>query len=103
MGPTPSIRCQPDESIHSGPLTFDPLPPSAVDEKVALAAADNQAKLMQWYYCLCHLFFHKLKQLTINGKIPKKLSKLKPPSVCWLTIWCDDQATLAWQIVGTFS
>jgi hypothetical protein len=34
---------------------------------------------MQWHYRLGHLSFQKLKQLTLNGKIPKKLSKLKPP------------------------
>ncbi len=34
---------------------------------------------MQWHYCLAHLSFQKLKQLALNGKIPKKLSKLKPP------------------------
>jgi hypothetical protein len=69
----------PDESIRHGPLTFDPLPPIAVDEDVTLAAADGQAILMQWHYRLSHLSFQKLKQLTLNGKMPKKLSKLKPP------------------------
>ena len=34
---------------------------------------------MQWHYRLGHLSFQKLKQLALNGKIPKKLSKLKPP------------------------
>jgi hypothetical protein len=28
---------------------------------------------------LGHLSFQKLKQLALNGEIPKKLSKLKPP------------------------
>jgi hypothetical protein len=50
-----------------------------VDEDVPLAAADDQAELMQWHYSLGHLSFQKLKQLALNGKIPKKLSKLKPP------------------------
>ncbi len=69
----------PDESICRGPLIFDPLPPIAEYEDVPLAAADDQAELMRWHYRLGHLSFQKLKQLALNGKIPKKLSKLKPP------------------------
>jgi hypothetical protein len=69
----------PDESICHGPLIFDPLPPIPVDEDVALAATDDQAELMQWHFCLGNLSFQKLKQLALNGKIPKKMSKLKPP------------------------
>jgi hypothetical protein len=61
------------------PSFFDPLPPIAVDEDVPLAADDNQAKLMQWHYRLGHLSFQKLKQLALNGQVPKELSKLKPP------------------------
>jgi hypothetical protein len=34
---------------------------------------------MQWHYCLGHLTFPKLKQLALNGKIPKKLIKELPP------------------------
>jgi hypothetical protein len=40
---------------------------------------DKQAKLMQWHYYLGHLTFPKLKQLALNGKIPKKLAKVLPP------------------------
>jgi hypothetical protein len=59
---------------------------------------------MQWYYRLGRLSFQKLKQLALNGEIPKKLSKLKPPpQVRWLSIWRDDQATLVQQRVGIFS
>jgi hypothetical protein len=68
-----------DESIRYGSLTFDPSPPIVVDEEVTLAAADNQAELMQWHYHLGHLSFQKLKQLALNGKISKKSSKFKPP------------------------
>ncbi len=75
----PDERAVPDESIRCGPLIFDPLPPVAIDGDVPLAATDDQAKLMQWHYCLGHLSFQKLKQLAVNGKIPKKLPKLKPP------------------------
>jgi hypothetical protein len=69
----------PNKSICSGPLTFDPSPPIAEDEDAPCAAADDQAKLMQWHCHLGHLSFPKLKQLALNGKIPKKLLKLKPP------------------------
>jgi hypothetical protein len=34
---------------------------------------------MRWHYCLGHLPFVKLKQLTLNGEIPKKLVKVQPP------------------------
>jgi hypothetical protein len=68
----------PDESIHHGTLMFDPSPPIAEDEDIPFATADDQAELMQWHYRLGHLAFQKLKQLALNGKIPQKLSKLKP-------------------------
>jgi hypothetical protein len=44
-----------------------------------LAASDDQAELMRWHCCLGHLTFSRLKQLAINGKIPKKLAKVAPP------------------------
>ncbi len=75
----PDKTAAPDKSIHHGPLTFDQLPPIAADEDVTLAAADDQAELMQWRYHLGHLYFQKLKQLPLNGKVPKSLWKLKPP------------------------
>ena len=34
---------------------------------------------MQLHCCLGHLTFPKLKQLALNGKIPKKLAKVLPP------------------------
>jgi hypothetical protein len=34
---------------------------------------------MQWHYRLGHLTFPKLKQLALNGEIPKKLAKALPP------------------------
>jgi hypothetical protein len=78
--PDPSDKtATPNKSIRREPLTFNPLPPIAADEDVLLAATDDQAKLMQWHYRLGHHFFQKLKQLALNGKFPKKLSKLKPP------------------------
>jgi hypothetical protein len=75
----PDEAATPDKSICCGPLIFDPSPPIDMDEDVTLAAADDQAELMQLHYHLGHLSFQKLKQLALNGKIPKKLSKLKPP------------------------
>jgi hypothetical protein len=75
----PDETAAPDKSICHGPLIFDPLPPIAVDEDAPLAAADDQAELMRWHFCLGHLSFQKLKQLALNGEIPKKLPKLKPP------------------------
>jgi hypothetical protein len=34
---------------------------------------------VQWHYRLGHLTFLKLKQLALNGEIPKKLAKVLPP------------------------
>jgi hypothetical protein len=70
----PDETAAPDKSIRHGPLFFDPSPPIAADEDVPLAAADDQAELMQWHHRLGHLSFQKLKQLALNGEIPKKLS-----------------------------
>ncbi len=78
--PPPPVEEDPsDESIRQGPLTFDPNPPQAKEEGSLLAAADDQAELMPWHYRLGHLTFDKLKQLALNGKIPKKLAHIKPP------------------------
>jgi hypothetical protein len=35
---------------------------------------------MHWHYHLSHLAFSKLKQLALNGKIPQRLAKVKPPT-----------------------
>ena len=48
-------------------------------EDIHLAAVDDQAELMQWHYRLGHLTFAKLKQLALNGEIPKKLATVTPP------------------------
>jgi hypothetical protein len=63
-----------------GPLTFDVNPELEDNKHVYLAAVDNQAKLMRWHYPLCHLSFAKLKQLALNGEIPRRLDKVKPPT-----------------------
>jgi hypothetical protein len=57
----PDETAAPDKSICHGPLIFDPLPPIAADEDITLAAADDQAELMQWHYRLGHLSFQKAK------------------------------------------
>jgi hypothetical protein len=69
----------PSEVLRSGPLTFNPRPQEEEDEQTTLAASDQQAELMRWHYRLGHLPFSRLKQLAINGEIPKKLAKVAPP------------------------
>ncbi len=54
-----------------GPLTFNVNLKLKEDKHVYLAAADDQAKLMRWRYRLGHLAFSKLKQLALNGEIPR--------------------------------
>ncbi len=68
------------ETTRMGPLTFNVNPELEKDEHVYLAAVDNQAKLMRWHYHLSHLSCSKLKQLVLNGKIPQRLAKVKPPA-----------------------
>ncbi len=66
------------QTTRMGPLTFDVNPELEDDKHVYLAAVDDQAKLMRWHYRLGHLSFAKLKQLALNGKIPRCLAKVKP-------------------------
>ncbi len=79
--PPPPADGNPSEAIRHGPLTFDPSPPQEEGEDTQLAAANNHTKLMRWHYRLGHLPFIKLKQLALNGEIPKKLTKVKPPKL----------------------
>ena len=76
--PLPPVEEAPSEAICSGPLTFDPTPHQEKDEDMTLAAANNQVELMQQHYRLGYLPFAKLKQLALNGKTPKKLTKVAP-------------------------
>ncbi len=78
--PAPPKEEIPSEAIHRGPLIFDPSPPQEEGEDVHLAAANNQAELMQWHYRLGHLTFPKLKQLTLNGDYPRSWQKSRHPS-----------------------
>jgi len=78
--PSPAAaEVPPSEALRSEPLTFDPCPQEEEDEHVTLAASNDQAELMRWHYCLGHLPFLRLKQLAINGEIPKKLAKVTLP------------------------
>jgi hypothetical protein len=77
--PSPPQHEEPSKVTQWGPLTFDPSPPTKEAKDVQLSAANEQAELMWLHYCLGHLTFPKLKQLTLNGKILKKLAKVLPP------------------------
>ncbi len=77
--PLPPQQKEPSKATQQGPLTFDPSSPTEEAEDVQLSAANKQAKLMQWHYRLGHLSFPNLKQLALNGEIPKKLTKVLPP------------------------
>jgi hypothetical protein len=50
LPPPPEDPEEPDAFIRQGLLTFDPSPPLAEDEDAPLAAANNQAELMQWHH-----------------------------------------------------
>ncbi len=77
--PPPPVDENPSEVICCGPLTFNPSPSQEEGEDTQLTAANNQTEQMRWHYRLGHLPFAKLKQLTLNREIPKKLAKVKPP------------------------
>ncbi len=79
LPPPPPADESPSKTIRCGPLTFNPLPHQKEGEDTQLATADDQTKLMRWHYRLGHLPYSKLKQLALNGEIPKKLAKVKPP------------------------
>jgi hypothetical protein len=70
---------EPSKATQRRPLTFDPSNLTEEAEDVQLLATKEQVKLMQWHYHLSHLTFPKLKQLALNGEIPKKLTKVLPP------------------------
>jgi hypothetical protein len=77
--PSPPQEEEPLRVIRQGPLTFDPSSPTKEAKDLQLAATNDQAKLMQWHYCLGHMSFSKHKQLALNSNIPKKLAKVLPP------------------------
>jgi hypothetical protein len=69
----------PSETTRQGHLIFEPSPSLEEGEDIQLAAANKQAKLMKWHYHLGHLSVPKLKQLALNGKIPKIPAKVVLP------------------------
>ncbi len=75
----PPLQEKPSRVTRRGPLTLDPSPPTEEAEDVQLLTTNEQAKFMWYHYCLCHLTFPKLKQLALNGKIQKNLTKVLPP------------------------
>jgi hypothetical protein len=96
--PLPPLQEEPTRVTRQGSLTFDPSPLTKEAKEVQLSAANEQAKLMQWHYRLGHLTFPKLKQFALNGKIPKKLTKVLPPKCAGCLFGTrDDQASLARQ------
>ncbi len=76
--PLPPMQEEPSRVTRQGPLTFDPSPPTKEAKDVQLSATNELAELMQWQYHLGHLTFPRLKQLALNGKIPKKLANVLP-------------------------
>ncbi len=58
------------QTTRMGPLTINLNPQLEEDKHVYLSAADDQAELMRWHYCLGHFAFSNLKWLALNGKIP---------------------------------
>jgi hypothetical protein len=68
------------QTKRMGPLTFNINPKHEEDKYVCLAAINDQAQIKRWHYRLGHLAFSKLKQLVLNGKIPLRLAKVKPPA-----------------------
>jgi hypothetical protein len=59
------------QTTRMGPLTFNINPKLEEDKHIYLAPVNNQAKLMRWHYRLGHLAFSKLKQLALDGEIPR--------------------------------
>jgi hypothetical protein len=106
---SPPAEEPPSEAICSGPLTFNPTPHQDEDEDTTLATANDQAELMRWHCRLGHLPFLKLKQLTLNGEIPKKLAKVAPPKCASCLFgamtkipWCSKETKSSHKVfVGT--
>jgi hypothetical protein len=53
--PSPPQQEETSKATQQRPLTFDPSPWTGEAKDVQLLAANKQAKLMQWRYCLGHL------------------------------------------------
>ena len=68
-----------DKGDQDHSLSFIPASIDNVDQSQSCQATNVQNELMRWHYRTGHLPFAKLKQLAINGEIPKYLAKVVPP------------------------
>jgi hypothetical protein len=62
---------------------------------------------MHWHYRLGHITSDKLKQLALNGKIPKKLAHIKPPKCAGCLFgamtkipWCGTESKSSHKVFG---
>jgi len=78
--PAPPNDEPPSQAIRRGPLAFDPSPPMEEGEDVHLAAANDQAELMQWHYRLGHLTSQSSSSLPSMEKSPRSWQKSHHPS-----------------------
>jgi hypothetical protein len=78
LPPSPELAPHPD-FLQRNALTFDPSPVLDELDEYSIAAPDDQAELMRWHYQLGHASFDELKHLALNGEIPTKLAKVRPP------------------------
>ena len=68
-----------DNTVREGPLTFQPNSEGTPLPDDHHQATTMQAELLRWHFRTGHLPFGKLKQLAVNGEIPKYLAKVTPP------------------------
>ena len=87
----------PSSVLRRSALTFDPSPPLKETKEYSLLALDDEAELMRWHYRLGHAPFSKLCQLALNGEIPKRLAKVRPPPVRRLSFRSHDESPLVRQ------
>ena len=76
--PTPLDNSHP-ASVHCDSLRFDPSPPLTKDDEYCVFAPEDQAELMRWHYRLGHESLVRIKSLAVNGEIPSRLARVRPP------------------------
>ncbi len=76
--PTPLDNSHP-ASVHCDSLRFDPSPPLTKDDEYCVSAPEDQAELMRWHYRLGHESLVRIKSLAVNGEIPSRLARVRPP------------------------
>jgi hypothetical protein len=102
--PPPPADENPSEAIRRGPLTFDPLPQQEKGEDTWLTAGSNHTKLMRWHYRLGHLLTLCQAQAACpKWGNPQEAGKSEATQVCWLSLWHDDQDSMARQRNQGFS